>query len=69
MTLEESGVRLGEVTPLFSMSDHEFGDFDVTPDGERFLILKSAPKPEEEETEEGIVLIENWFEEFRARTK
>jgi len=33
VTLDESGVRLGEVTPLFSMSDHEFGDFDVTPYG------------------------------------
>lgn len=69
VTMDESGVRLGEVTPLFSMSDHEFGDFDVAPDGDRFLMLQSAPKPEEEETGEGIVLIENWFEEFRAKTK
>ena len=57
------------MTPLFSISDHEFGDFDVAPDGERFLMLQSPPKPEEEETEEGIVLIENWFEEFRAKKK
>ena len=51
--------------PLFSMTDNRYSGFDVAPDGERFLMLQKTPKSEERRAEEGIVIVQNWFEEFR----
>jgi len=59
-------VTLGDAVPLFSMDERRYSEFDVAPDGERFIVLQQAEKDEDEEpAEEGIVLVENWFEEFR----
>ena len=38
-------------------------NFDVSPDGQRFLMLK----PEEEATATQIVVVLNWFEELKRR--
>jgi Tol biopolymer transport system component/tRNA A-37 threonylcarbamoyl transferase component Bud32 len=39
--------------------------YDVSPDGERFLLIESAS--EEDEAQLGFVVIQNWYEEFRDR--
>lgn len=65
VSFEGDRLELGESQPLFSMTDNRYRGFDVAPDGERFLMLQSHPKSEEGPAEEGIVIIQNWFEEFR----
>jgi serine/threonine-protein kinase len=40
-------------------------DFDVSPDGERFLMLKAGAQPQNALTQIHVVL--NWFEELRQR--
>ena len=43
-------------------------NYDVTPDGQRFLTLISAPNAEVGETTlEGINVVLNWFEELKRR--
>ena len=43
----------------------------VSPDGERFLLLKTASSDndmaDEDAPEPQIILVENWFEELKAR--
>jgi hypothetical protein len=39
--------------------------YDVTPDGQRFLMVRPLDLPPEPATE--LVLVENWFEELKAR--
>jgi serine/threonine protein kinase/Tol biopolymer transport system component len=39
--------------------------YDVTPDGQRFLMVRPLDPPPEPATE--LVLVENWFEELKAR--
>ena len=39
--------------------------YDVTPDGQRFLMVRPVDLPPEPATE--LVLVENWFEELKAR--
>ena len=40
--------------------------FDLSPDGERFLMIKEAA-PDETDVEPHIVVVENWLEELKAR--
>lgn len=58
-------LELGDATPLFSMSDHRYTGFDVTATGERFIMLQKHEKSDKSKAEEGIVIVQNWFEEFR----
>jgi serine/threonine-protein kinase len=41
--------------------------YDVSPQGERFLLLKPAPNAQPARPPDTIVLVQNWFEELRAR--
>jgi hypothetical protein len=58
----------GEPKTLFEgpyvISPRSAADYDVSPDGQRFLMLKSAdaaPRPEQ------INVVLNWFEELKQR--
>ncbi len=42
-------------------------DYDISPDGERFLMLKPVVQADGTEAEAQIVLVQNWFEELKAR--
>jgi Tol biopolymer transport system component len=45
---------------------HPFRGYDIAPDGERFVFIRPVPKAdEEEETVDGIFVVENWLAEFR----
>jgi hypothetical protein len=41
------------------------GAYDVAPDGRRFIMVRPLAGPSETE----LVLVQNWFEELRARAK
>ena len=59
---------VGEQRVLFSIGEYTNGwqwrDYDVSPDGKRFVMIQSAGKP-------GVSLniVENVFEELKARVK
>ena len=69
VTVDGDRVELGEATPLFSMEENRLRGFDLSPDGKRFLMLQDLPEPEAGTDAEGIVVVQNWFEEFRSTTK
>jgi hypothetical protein len=50
------------LTPGLSFSSR--GEWDVAPDGKRFLVLKA---PEGQEAGTKLQVVENWFEELRRR--
>ena len=42
--------------------------FDVSRDGQRFLVLKdSARSTDEESVPAGMIVVQNWFEELKAK--
>jgi hypothetical protein len=41
--------------------------YDVSPDGQRFLMLKSATQPDIEDGSARIVVVLNWQEELKQR--
>jgi Tol biopolymer transport system component len=45
--------------------DGPFRPYDVTPDGQRFLMVRAAEQPPERVSQ--MVLVQNWFEELKAR--
>jgi serine/threonine-protein kinase len=56
---------VGKPQPLFDVTKFSVGGnfgpgYDVTPDGQRFVILKKSEKPEVE-----LVVVQNWFEELQ----
>ena len=66
------GFSVGEPRVLFSASQYQVGGnagtinagvFDVSPDGRRFLMIRTVTGPSETE----LVLVQNWFEELKAR--
>jgi hypothetical protein len=66
----EKEFRAGAPRELFRHGDLMAGGtarprYDVGPDGGRFLLIESAS--EEDETQLGFVVIQNWYEEFRDR--
>ena len=62
----------GNPQPLFSLAESSYrsrGNYDVSSDG-RFLMIEEvfqSPAPGEEGPPPAIVVVENWFEEFRQR--
>jgi eukaryotic-like serine/threonine-protein kinase len=44
-------------------------DFDVSPDGRRFLMLQDAPPTDPVARRAQLVLVQNWFDELRARMR
>jgi len=69
VTVDGDHVELGEATPLFSMKENRLRGFDLSPDGKRFLMLQELPEPEAGTDAEGIVVVQNWYEEFRSTAK
>ena len=58
----------GEPTRLFSLEPYASGSFfywDVSPDGQRFLMVKDAEATAESASSTSIVLVQNWFEELK----
>jgi hypothetical protein len=54
--------------PLFEgpfRADGPFRGYDVTPDGQRFLMVREVPQPPARVTH--IVLVQNWTEELKRR--
>jgi len=53
---------------LFSVAEYEHSwiqrTYDVSPDGRRFVMIRSARKPRDE-----LIVVENLFEELKARVK
>jgi len=45
--------------------DGPFRPYDVTPDGQRFLMIRAAEQPSARVSE--MVLVQNWTEELKAR--
>ncbi len=69
----EPAVRLGTPEVLFTRPDAigvlPFGwpdAYDVTPDGERFLIAIQPPG-QEKDIERGLVVVQNWFSEIEGQ--
>ncbi len=64
----ENGFQAGSPRPLFRHAG--FGtrpatNFDVSADGQRFLVVESLG--EEAEDQQAIHVVQNWYEEFRDR--
>jgi len=41
--------------------------YDVSPDGQRFLMVKDSPAGDPNVTPASLVVVEHWFEELKAR--
>ena len=58
----------GEAEVLFSManyrSDYFHRPYDVTPDGQRFVMIRIFEK---EPGMEDLIVVENWFQELRQK--
>ena len=65
----EGGLMLGRPRKLFDSEDlrsfSRHAEYDVSPDGERFLT--TAPDDDGAENRSVIRVVENWYEEFRDR--
>jgi serine/threonine-protein kinase len=63
------GFAVGEPKVLFSAAPFDVGGgfqlYDVTPDGRRFVMVRGTAATAETE----LVLVQNWFEELKARTR
>jgi Tol biopolymer transport system component len=62
------GLTLGERKTLISLAGYDAGyfhDFDVSPDGQRFLLIRTDP----EARPTRLDVIVNWFDELNARVK
>jgi hypothetical protein len=45
----------------------EFGGYDVSPDGKRFLMMKETDVLESTAAPASMIVVLNWFEELRSR--
>ena len=66
--LEASGsdFRLGKATPLFRAPEPNYfgrNAFVVTPDGQRFLMLKDERRGAD--ADPSIIVVQHWFEELK----
>jgi hypothetical protein len=59
---------LEEQRVLFSIAEYNnyprLRNYDVSPDGKRFVMIRSAPKPRAE-----LIVVENAFEELKAKVR
>ena len=62
-------VRIGTPTPVFQSqpSDVNLTDYEVAPGAERFIVIRSERAADQPTRRFQIMVVENWFEEFRAR--
>jgi len=67
----EGGLTLGRPRRLFDSEDlrsfSRHAQYDVSPDGERFLTVAPAFDGDQKEPTDSIRIVENWYEEFRDR--
>ena len=60
----------GTPQQLFDSKSYVAGasrSYDVSRDGRRFLMMKTAPSSDRTSTAPRIVVVQNWFEELKAR--
>ena len=73
VTRVETGGTFDYTTPdtLFDLSSYEFPgsnrNYDISPEGERFLFLKTAGNENASDSRPSFVVTLNWFEELRER--
>jgi len=60
----EATLSAGAPVALFR-TDRLSAGFDVTPDGKRFVVVRS----EEDRTAQTVTVVQNWFAEFRQRSR
>ena len=64
------GLSAGSVEPLFEHSGLRGASstYDVSPDGQRFVVVEDVESEEGKEAKPpSIHIVENWFEEFKDR--
>ena len=73
VTRVETGTTFDYTTPdtLFDLSSYEFPgsnrNYDISPEGERFLFLKTAGNGNTSDSRPSFVVTLNWFEELKER--
>lgn len=63
VAIKAGTLEIGAVRPLFSMVREDIPSFDVSADGQRFL-LRASP---EEKSSQPLTLIQNWPAALRPR--
>jgi hypothetical protein len=64
----ESPVKLFDIPDtIFTWSGVSARYYDVSADGQRFLMLQTIVDPTDRGVRPDVVLVENWFEELRSR--
>ena len=57
----------GSPIPKLLFEGDYVGEYDIAPDGERFLMMKPVESEDEAESDQGstlIVVVENWLDEL-----
>ncbi len=49
----------------YLLGSHTGREYDISPDGERFLVLKIEGERQGPTAEKTMVVVENWFEELK----
>lgn len=63
----EPTFRASAPEPLFDLGDlHTFG-YDITPDGERFLVRRPVVAEGSDGNNQGLVFVSNWYQELLER--
>ena len=60
----------GNATKLFEARYYSaipYRTYDVSPDGQRFLMIKDAASGDEKTTPASTVVVEHWFEELKQK--
>jgi hypothetical protein len=60
--------RAGIPTTLLTVAYSSFGpwrSYDVTPDGQKFLVMKRAPAVAPQPAAPGFIVVQHWIEELR----
>ena len=60
-----SPVKVFDTTPYYTQNPSRA--YDVSPDGQRFLMIKNGAAGDPNATEASMVVVEHWFEELKAR--
>ena len=62
---QQHDVRVARHPLLSGVHIGYYRSFDVTPDGERFLVVLPAERTEVDAPQPRIIIVQNWFEELR----
>jgi hypothetical protein len=66
ITADRSSLSADKPRKLFEVPSSFAGQFDVSPDGQRFVMLKSAVE-EKDANRTYLTFVFNWFEELKAK--